>query len=204
MDFAAYPKTPRLNRKVIVTEKIDGTNAQIVISEFDPRQGQGEDIVAFSDCGHYAMRVGSRSRWIRPGKDTDNYGFAGWCLENARELFSLGPGQHFGEWYGKGIQRNYGLDHRRFALFNTARWGDRTVRPACCHVVPSLAECAIGEVQQVVEALRNEGSVAVPGFPHPEGVIVYHTAASQVFKVLLDNDDIPKGLVTSQPFQIGK
>ena len=32
-DFAGFPKIARLNRQVIVTEKIDGTNAQIRITE---------------------------------------------------------------------------------------------------------------------------------------------------------------------------
>ena len=33
MDFVPYPKTPRLKREVTVTEKLDGTNAQIVIED---------------------------------------------------------------------------------------------------------------------------------------------------------------------------
>lgn len=32
IDFTPYSKTPRLNREVVITEKIDGTNSQIVIS----------------------------------------------------------------------------------------------------------------------------------------------------------------------------
>ena len=52
----------------------------------------------------------------------------------------LGVGQHFGEWWGFGIQRGYGLHERRFSLFNTGRWSDPAVRPACCGVVPVLAD----------------------------------------------------------------
>jgi hypothetical protein len=140
------------------------------------------------------MRVGSRTRWITPGKTTDNYGFAGWCLENADELFKLGVGQHFGEWYGQGIQRNYGLDHRRFALFNTARWGAHNPNtPACCEVVPLLGVVPLDQVQEVLTNLAFDGSKAVPGFDRPEGIIAYHSASKQNFKVLLENDDQPKG-----------
>ena len=35
----------------------------------------------------------------------------------------LVPGRHFGEWWGSGIQRGYGLDEKTFSLFNAYRWG---------------------------------------------------------------------------------
>src|SRR5690606_13561404 len=110
--FTEFPKIPRLNRNIIVTEKIDGTNASIFIGE------DGEFL------------VGSRTRWITPEKD--NFGFAAWAHENRDELMKLGPGHHFGEWWGRGIQRGYGLNERRFSLFNTSRWTPETL-PACCH-----------------------------------------------------------------------
>jgi hypothetical protein len=198
MEFVPYPKTPRLKRDVVITEKIDGTNAQVVITSYDPSKG-GDNVVAVrddQDGGLWALRVGSRTRWISPGKDTDNFGFAAWCRDNAEELFKLGEGQHFGEWYGQGIQRGYGLDHKRFALFNTARWGAHNPNtPACCHVVPVLSLRQDVSVEDVLEQLRTEGSRAVPGFMSPEGIIVYHSAAKQCFKVLLENDQLPKGLV---------
>src|ERR1700744_4152565 len=78
----------------------------------------------------------SRNRLLTPGKN-DNYGFAGWVEENKEELFKLGPGHHFGEWWGKSIARNYGLDERRFSLFNVKRWVEDT-KPSCCHVVPVI------------------------------------------------------------------
>jgi hypothetical protein len=56
--------------------------------------------------------------------------------EHRDDLLTLGPGRHFGEWWGAGIQRRYGLTEKRFSLFNVTRWGE--ARPACCHVVPTL------------------------------------------------------------------
>ncbi len=203
MEFIPYPKTPRLKRSVVITEKLDGTNAQVVITA---RLDEGAphdmtNVVAVEDHsgGQLHMRVGSRNRWITPGKLTDNYGFAQWCLENADELFKLGEGQHFGEWWGQGIARGYGMGRKVFSLFNTARWGDHNPgTPACCSVVPVLS---FGETEVVmqnpdaqIESLRRFGSVAAPGFMSPEGIIVYHTAAKQNFKVLLENDNQPKGL----------
>jgi hypothetical protein len=191
MEFVPYPKTPRLKRSVVITEKIDGTNAQIVITAVGEYAPDGNVLATTTDGLALEMRVGSRSRWIAPGKDTDNYGFAGWCQRNAEELFKLGPGQHFGEWYGNGIQRGYGLDHKRFALFNTARWGAHNPStPTCCEVVPVLP---FQDADAANEWLRTHGSEAVCGWMEPEGVIVFHSAAKQVFKVLIENDHQPKG-----------
>ena len=211
MDFIPYPKTPRLKRDVVITEKIDGTNAQIVIT-LEPRWRwpRGMFVASkFVDDQVAVMRVGSRSRWIAPGKFTDNFGFAAWCLANAEELFKLGEGTHFGEWYGQGIQRGYGLDHRRFALFNTARWGAHNPgTPKCCEVVPVFRGAgSLAEVDDVLAEFMTNGSMAVPGWPTPEGICVYHSASKQTFKVLIENDEMPKGLVeglnASNPYSAG-
>lgn len=202
MEFIAYPKTPRLKRDIIITEKLDGTNAQVVITfePLDSRFGVNmTNVIAVKESDlprhSFFMRAGSRTRWITPGKTTDNYGFAGWCLENAEELFKLGEGQHFGEWYGQGIQRNYGLTEKRFALFNTVRWGDHNSNtPKCCEVVPVIHTGSMDDVNAALLDLMVDGSRAVPGFMKPEGIIVYHTASKQNFKVLLENDHLPKGL----------
>jgi hypothetical protein len=202
MEFIAYPKTPRLKRDIVITEKIDGTNAQIVITKTTIEDFGSSDVTALQPLeiaqGCLTLRVGSRNRWITPnanGKQTDNFGFAQWCFENQEELFKLGEGQHFGEWYGAGIQSTYGLDHKRFALFNTARWGAHNPNtPACVETVPVLLQGSMADVDDALLSLKVLGSKAVPGFMKPEGIIVYHTASKQNFKVLLENDDQPKGL----------
>jgi hypothetical protein len=172
-DFIPFPKIPRLKRGCVITEKLDGTNAQVVV---------GED---------GSVRAGSRSRWITP--ESDNFGFARWVAEHADELRELGPGQHFGEWWGLGIQRGYGLHERRFSLFNSGRWS--TERPACCHVVPVLyaGDFASTTVDAILGALVETGSRAAPGFMKPEGVIVFMTASHHLYKVLAENDNEPKG-----------
>lgn len=175
--FEAFPKIPRLNREVVVTEKIDGTNALIYIAEDDQ------------------IYAGSRSKWITPSDD--NFGFARWVEANKEDLRKLGYGIHRGEWWGAGIQRKYGLTEKRFSLFNTHLWSDSSVRPACCGVVPMLT--AGPDIREAVEAalsmLRTGGSRAAPGFMKPEGIVAYHTAAQTYFKVTLENDESPKGKV---------
>ena len=175
--YVPFPKVPRLNREIIVTEKIDGTNAQVFIAE------DGETILA-----------GSRTRWITP--EADNFGFAAWVRDNRDELLKLGPGRHFGEWWGSGIQRGYGLSkgEKRFSLFNVARWADDGVRPACCHAVPTLYRGPFSQqaVDDAIQGLRDNGSLAAIGFAKPEGIIVFHTAANSGFKVTLEKDEEPK------------
>lgn len=189
MDFEAFPKIGRLKRDCVVTEKIDGSNAQIAIVRDD---GTATGAVAYN--GEYAMFAGSRNRWLQPGKSNDNFGFAGWVVDNSAALFALGPGRHYGEWWGLGIQRGYGLTERRFSLFNAHRWRDE--RPSCCGVVPVLYQGVFesSEIDSRVADLRWNGSRANPGFMKPEGIIVYHAATKTMFKRTLEDDEVPKGL----------
>lgn len=200
-EFTPFPKIPRLNREVIVTEKIDGTNAAVKIVELtsdDALFAASQDpnctvIRAGLESGDapVAIYAQSRSRFIVPGKD--NFGFAGWVAEHAAELVTLGPGTHFGEWWGVGIQRGYGLTERRFSLFHTH---GINALPACVSVVPKLDAglLSTGVVERALNVLSVCGSVAAPGFTKPEGVVVYHTAGRNLFKALLEGDDQPKGV----------
>lgn len=180
-EFVPFPKIPRWNREVVISEKLDGTNGVIHISDA------------------YVITAGSRSRWLSPGKQTDNYGVAAWVESNKDELIAkLGPGSHFGEWWGAGIQRGYGLKEKRFSLFNTSRWSDPLTRPACCDAVPvlwaGLMEAA--PLPGLLISLIVDGSFAAPGFDKPEGLVIYHTASGQYFKRLIEGDALPKGKVT--------
>ena len=168
-EFVEWPKMPRLSRECIVTEKIDGTNAQVLVT-VDGR------VVA-----------GSRTKYITP--ENDNAGFAKWVKAHEEELrVGLGVGRHYGEWWGQGIQRNYGLKEKRFSLFNVSRWGE--VRPACCGVVPLLYRGVFDTEKIETQLLRLQelGSVAAPGFMKPEGIVIYHVAGNFGFKKTLDGD----------------
>jgi len=174
-EFKGFPKIPRLKRPVVITEKIDGTNAQVYISE---------------DMG--VIKAGSKNRWITP--ENDNYGFARWVMVHENELRELGPGRHFGEWWGSGIQRRYNIEGKRFSLFNTQRWSDE--RPDCCDVVPVLyhGEFSTEAVENQLERLRTKGSAASAGFMDPEGIVCYMAASRSMFKVTVNDDEKPKGI----------
>jgi hypothetical protein len=172
VEFEAFAKIPRLRRGCVITEKIDGTNAQLYFPE---------------DGG--PMLVGSRNRWITP--DADNFGFARWAFEHEAELRLLGPGRHFGEWWGAGIQRRYDMADKQFSLFNVGRWrAPDAVLPACVSLVPTLYEgpWSDGAVQFALDSLRKSGSVAAPGFMNPEGIVVFHVASRNLYKVTLEGD----------------
>ena len=183
IDFVAFPKIPRLSREVIVTEKIDGTNASVLIVENESDE-HGTAVAP-------RIYAGSRTRWITP--EDDNFGFAKWVRQNAEELVKLGPGHHFGEWWGVGIQRHYDLSERRFSLFNTLRWNEETL-PKCCSVVPVLyrGEFDTNKIDMALQRLALDGSLAAPGFMKPEGVVVFHTAGNLLFKKTCEHDDEPK------------
>lgn len=172
-EYRPFQKIGRLSREIVITEKIDGSNALVDVAEDG------------------VVRAGSRTKWLVP--EDDNFGFAKWVKAHEAELRELGPGRHFGEWWGAGIQRRYGLTEKRFSLFNVEKWGE--VRPACCHVVPTLwrGPFDTAEVARVLDELAQTGSHAAPGFMNPEGVIVFHTQSGALFKKTFDKDDAGKG-----------
>jgi hypothetical protein len=192
MIFQPFPKLARLSRGCVITEKLDGTNAQIYIVDPDTLEGSEYEEVIQTEpvlqVGSLYGFVGSRTRLITPGKTTDNYGFAQWVSDHP-DLIELGEGRHFGEWYGRGIQRGYGLPDKRFALFDTSRWPEQRPRPSCVEVVPVLhsGEFSTATIDATMTLLGATGSKAVPGFMNPEGIVVYHQASRTQFKKTFDD-----------------
>lgn len=208
-EFTPWPKTARLFRDVVVTEKLDGTNSAIHITKGSPVEFPSMTLDAyplkpgefFIDGHIWHVTAQSRKRIITPGKSTDNFGFAGWVYDHATEIVRLlGEGLHFGEWWGHGIQRNYGMEDRRFSLFNTERYDHLNHDDAAVfdgsrlNTVPVLYSGTFAEaaICQALTDLGDYGSVAAPGFMNPEGICVYHTQTRNVFKVTLDNNDAGK------------
>ena len=200
--FEEFNKIARLSRECVITEKIDGTNAQVhIVAAGTPTVGIDESyVLARNDAGDI-MLAGSRSRYIVPA--ADNHGWAAWVKAHASELWALGEGRHYGEWWGSGIQRGYGLTkgEKRFSLFNVARWADERDRekfpqdrPACCSTVPVLYRGPFftDAVDVTLDRLSRDGSAAAPGFMKPEGVVIWHEAARLMFKKTLERDEGPK------------
>lgn len=186
LTFEEWPKIPRLNREMVVTEKIDGTNASILIAD------NGEPFVTGSGR-EIPFLCGSRTRWVFP--ENDNYGFARWAYENAEGLKKLGPGHHFGEWWGQGIQRKYDMKEKVFSLFNVGRWDGKIPEGCPVRTVPLLHSGPFMQetINTLLKFLAEGGSQAAPGFKDPEGLVIYHTALRGMFKVTIKGDEKGKG-----------
>lgn len=175
MEFKEFDSIEILESLSVLSEKIHGTNAQIAISD------DGTEIFA-----------GSRNRWVTP--EDDNYGFANWVYPNKDALIKLlGPGRHFGEWYGAGIGPGYGLTEKRFALFNTHRWTKAKADGLLLDrmdVVPVLYSGVFTPtiVRETMDKLRASGSVLVPGYMRPEGVVVFFTRTQTFFKQVFEKE----------------
>jgi len=191
-EFVHFPKILRAEKVTcFITEKIDGTNAQVVV-----------DHDAYNAL--YVM-AGSRNRWIQPEPATaDNFGFARWVQGNAEMLKRLGPGTHYGEWYGQGIGRGYGMTERRWALFDRRMWSpeELTVRELDTigvECVPILATCSIANLASTMAHLDVQlgtvGSALVHGWRQPEGYVV--SVGDIRFKVT-DNGNKSKWLAAAQ------
>lgn len=176
-EFKSFAKIHRLSRQIVITEKIDGTNG----------------IVYVPDNENEPLLAGSRNQWINVG---DHFGFGTWVKENTEELRLLGPGYHYGEWWGSGIgKRGYNIPkgEKRWSLFNVHRW--ELNHPKCCSVVPVVARGLFTTelVEQAIQHLRINGSLASPGFMKPEGIVIYHTQGNVLFKKTLEKDEMSKG-----------
>lgn len=171
VEFKEWPKIPRgKGDSMTITEKIDGTNACIIIE------------------GGVIVGVQSRNRLI--SIHDDNYGFAQYVEKNKEELLKLGEGYHYGEWAGEGIQKNpHKIVGKKLFLFNSERWRDgRQPRPKGVECVPILWEGTPDKdtINDVMDDLWS--TAAVEGYK-PEGVIVWYHKTRRYEKYTFENSE---------------
>lgn len=172
MEFKAWPKIQRLDKNTVtITEKIDGTNACVIVDN-------GE-----------VVGCQSRNRLITP--EDDNMGFANWAEQHKAELATLGNGYHYGEWAGPGIQSNpHDLAEKTFFLFDARRHGMFQENPdhpakSVVSVVPILYTGKYSEptVDRILfELSTGETGVGAGKKTKPEGIILYFHAFQQHLK----------------------
>lgn len=165
-DFSAWPKIQRhKDDNIVITEKMDGTNACIILD----------------DRG--VVGVQSRKRLITT--ENDNYGFAGWVKRNEEELLKLGHGYHYGEWVGNGIQKNpHELDKKYFYLFNP--WIPDDSLPECIRRVKVLYQGA-NKYEEIEKCMDKLYSDATHEGYKPEGVIVDYLLFKTKIKYTFEN-----------------
>ncbi len=159
MEFKSFEKISKFTGiAMTITQKIHGTNAQIRIYEQD---------------GVMKCQASSRTRDIFVGDD--NYGFARYVKDNEAEIIEkLGPGTHYGEWAGPGINSGEGLSEKKFVIFNHYRFPPERPLPPQMVVVPVLYHGPYDEriVADAMLTLKTQGSKLAPGFMRPEGVVI--------------------------------
>jgi hypothetical protein len=199
-EFQKWGSISRLFRPILITEKIDGTNAQIYVADREEAEAddyergyEGIPELPWIFVDDFALLAGSRKRYL--DSKSDNFGFHQWVSDNAGALVYLGPGRHFGEWWGKGIQRGYDKKDRTFSLFNVFRYSldpslYKPIWNVGVEVVPLLyaGDWGLDHIQMTMKTLEVTGSIASPGYYNPEGIVIFHTHGKVLFKTTLDGD----------------
>jgi hypothetical protein len=163
-DFTPWPKIARGQHEwITITEKMDGTNICIIIKD------------------GLITGIQSRKRFITPGKESDNFGFAAWVHENAETIVQLGDGRHYGEWCGGKIQNNpHALAEKTLYLFDVLRWNDKHMPPAPIRVVPRLYS---GDyTPTIIDATMQQLLDTATADQNPEGVIVFFKKGNRLEK----------------------
>ncbi len=229
-NYSSFPSIERLeNIYCIISEKVDGTNGLIEIH--NPGSGcSSEQCTAFpcgvKDCSEEpVIKFGSRNRYIT--FNDDNAGFAnffrhyearfkdvaadivlkelkvsGETLTECQEQYPL---RIYGEWFGSGIQRGYGLKDKFFMPFSTF-YAEKLIE----YQVPNIVKPNImytGKFSQEIantcmQTLTN-GSLVIPEFKRPEGIVIhfpkYNFRLKQTFEGSKWEQNIPKAEHDEKP-----
>ena len=219
MSTANYPSFSSIERLeniyCIISEKIDGTNGLIEIQNKANNSNTGSMIVKF----------GSRNRYI--SFSDDNAGFANFFRHYEKKFKNMAkeiiassynedsqtdeiptenyPLRIYGEWFGKGIQRGYGLKDKFFMPFSTF-YAEKLIE----YQVPNIVKPNImytGKFSQEIadtcmQTLTN-GSLIIPEFKRPEGIVIhfpkYNFRLKQTFEGSKWEQNIPKAEHDKKP-----
>jgi len=186
MEFKSFEKISKFSGiAMTITQKIHGSNAQILITEEGNCEVEPDKMQSGPDCKlqhkdgievngiRYVVKAGSRSRWLTTLDD--NFGFARYVKDNEVEIIEkLGLGTHFGEWAGPGINSGEGLSEKKFVIFNHYRFPPERPLPPQMVVVPVIYHGPYDEriIAEAMTSLKIGGSLLSPGFMRPEGVVI--------------------------------
>jgi len=169
LKYPSFPSIERIeNIRCFINEKIDGTNGMIEITKD-------------------ALRFGSRNTYL--SSKEDNHGFYKFCKEYItypvsdiiiRRLYPNNPPTYpvriYGEWFGKGIQRTYGLKARYFMPFNPYHADALTYCGVPYIVYPAelySGKFSVSQLELCMDDLKLRGSKVIEDYMNPEGVVIY-------------------------------
>lgn len=178
MKYPSFNKIERLeNIYCIISEKIDGTNGLIEINYDSVKFGSKnryleshEDNAGFMNFYSYHKNI-----FINTAKELNEkeIEISGETLTKYEEIY---PIHIYGEWFGKGIQRGYGLDKKFFMPFNP-EYAELLIEHEVPHIVRPyiLYEGKFSEkvATSSMHFLKEEGSYVIPKYMKPEGIVIY-------------------------------
>lgn len=163
---------------VIVTEKIHGANCHVnVVSQPD---------------GSLKAIAGKRTSYVGT---QGLFGFGEFVTSNEKEICEkLGPGRHYAEWTGAGVNGDYGLKNKTAVLFNTRHHGPKKaagVLPDRFDVVPVLYDGPYVQekIDEVLADLKANGSKFSHGYMRPEGVVLFFPLFNAYKKIVFKPEE---------------
>lgn len=187
IEFKAWPKTSRLNSRVTISEKLNGSNGAVIFDITEETPPDGQEVMIHN----YAVAAQTRTRLVTV--HDDQTGIAKWVTQNYETLIQdiglpnpipkTGTFYHYGEFMTRGHKEPH------FYLFNTRRWAGKEFETPTLKVVPVLYEGDYyeGVVEECLDDLRTNGSRVHPGIP-AEGVVVYWQHDDTMKKAFIDTD----------------
>ena len=191
MSTASYPSFSSIERLeniyCVISEKIDGTNGLIEIQNKANNSNTGSMIVKF----------GSRNRYI--SFSDDNAGFANFFRHYEKKFKNMAkeiiassynedsqtdeiptenyPLRIYGEWFGKGIQRGYGLDDKYFMPFSSF-YAEHMIKAGIPNIMmPNIMYTGKFSLEVVDNCMNclTSGSFhnLITNYDNPEGIVIY-------------------------------
>lgn len=170
-NYNSFPSIERLeNIYCVISEKIDGTNGLIEINETNVRFGSRNRYISFSDDNagfanffrHYEARFEDVAKDIitkEPESSDESY-----------------PLRIYGEWFGCGIQRGYGLKDKFFMPFSFF-YGEKLIEYQVPNVItPNImytGKFSMEVVNTCMQQLKLNGSGVVKDYKQPEGIVIF-------------------------------
>ena len=194
-NYSSFPSIERLeNIYCIISEKIDGTNGLIEINETNVRFGSRNRYISFSD---------------------DNAGFANFFKDYEARFKDAAkdittdesyPLRIYGEWFGCGIQRNYGLKDKLFMPFSSF-YGEKLIEYQVPNVItPNImytGKFSMEIVDTCMQQLKLNGSGVVKDYKQPEGIVIFFPKYNFRLKETFDGakwkDALPKSEHDKKP-----
>ena len=229
-NYASFPSIERLeNIYCVISEKVDGTNGLIEVAKVGKIGVDIETNSAFPSFTYNTetqVRFGSRNRYIT--FNNDNAGFANFFRHYETKLKDIAkdiivaanseasqtnekptegyPFRIYGEWFGRGIQRDYGLKDKFFMPFSYF-YAEKLIEYQVPNIItPNVmytGKFSMEVVNTCMQQLKLNGSGLVKDYKQPEGIVIFFPKYNFRLKETFDGakwkDVVPKSEHDKKP-----